>query len=42
LVHKELDDLDRRILAKFQNDAGVQYAACARRRVGDEFTCRRR
>jgi DNA-binding Lrp family transcriptional regulator len=29
LVHKELDDLDKRILAKFQNDAGVQYAALA-------------
>jgi DNA-binding Lrp family transcriptional regulator len=29
LVHKGLDDLDRRILAKFQNDAAVQYATLA-------------
>jgi DNA-binding Lrp family transcriptional regulator len=29
LVHNELDELDKRILAKFQNDAGVQYAALA-------------
>lgn len=29
MVHKELDDLDKKILAKFQNDAGVQYAALA-------------